>query len=80
MNTDKRKNENPIPYNYKQHMNNAQQEQLRTIEGFGWKIFFIRRPLFKDPVVVVTNQEGSSLGILEKDGRLNLEPNIVIRP
>jgi hypothetical protein len=80
MNQENREKMDAIPKNHKRYMNNAQQDQLRTIEAFGWKIFFIRRPMFKDPVVVVTNQEGSSIGVLEDDGRLNLEPNIIIRP
>jgi len=80
MNKDKRERMVPVPNNYRTYMNEAQQDQLRTIEGFGWKIFFIRRPMFNESLVVVTNQEGSSIGVLEEDGRLNLEPNIDVRP
>ncbi len=79
MNNDKRKGEKPIPNNVKDHLNDAQQAELQTIQGFGWNLKFIRRPLFQERVVVVTNPDGSSIGILEEDGRLNLEPNIVIR-
>ena len=80
MTTEKRERMSPVPKNYRSYMNDAQQCQLRTIEGFGWNVLFIRRPMFNKSVVVVTSQEGNSLGILEEDGRLNLEPNIEIRP
>ena len=79
MTTEKRKRMSPVPKNYRSYMNDAQQSQLRTIEGFGWKVLFIRRPMF-DKSVVVTNQEGNSIGVLEEDVRLNLEANIDIRP
>ncbi len=79
MSTEKREKQKPIPDNYQKYMNEAQKDQLRTIEGFGWKLFFIRRPSFQDPVIVACNQEGTSIGILEEDGRLNLDPNIIVR-
>lgn len=79
MSDDKRKGEKPILDDVKNYLNDAQQAELNTIEGFGWNLKFIRRPLFQETVVVVTNPDGSSIGILEEDGRLNLEPNIKIR-
>lgn len=69
----KRNKSKPIPMDVKEYLNDAQRAQLNKIEGFGWSIKFIRRPLFQEPEVVVTNPEGSSIGILENDGRLNLE-------
>ena len=79
MNDDKRKGENPVPDDIKEHLNYAQLALLRTIEGFGWNLKFIRRPLFRETVVVVTNPDGSAIGILEDDGRLNLDPTIDTR-
>lgn len=79
MSDDKRKGEKPTPDDVKEYLNDAQQAELQTIEGFGWSLKFIRRPLFQETVVVVTNPDGSSIGILEEDGRLNLDPNIEIR-
>ena len=79
MNEDKRNKETPVPDNIKQYLNDAQQAQLKTIEGFGWNLKYIRRPLFQESIVVVTNPDGTSIGILEEDGRLNLESDIEIR-
>lgn len=77
---EKRERKKPLPPNVKKFLNDAQQSQLSTIEGFGWNLKFIRRPLFQNPVVVVVSPDGHSVGILEDDGRLNLEPDIEIRP
>jgi hypothetical protein len=60
-------------------MNDAQLAELHKIERFGWTLVYIRRPLFQESVIVVTGADGKSIGILEDDGRLNLEPDIETR-
>ena len=79
MRDDKRKGEKPIPDNVKDYLNDDQLGKLTAIERFGWTLKYIRRPLFMERVVVVMNPDGSSIGILEEDGRLNLEPDIETR-
>lgn len=76
---DKRKNIAPIPEDIEAHLNESQLCRLRSIEGFGWQLKFIRRPLFQIPVIVVVNAEGTELGVLEEDGSLDLEPSIELR-
>ena len=79
MNDEKRNGNKPIPDNVNNFLNSAQQSELHKIEGFGWSIKYLRHPLFQDPVVFVTSADGKSIGILEDDGRLNLEPDIETR-
>ena len=79
MSDDKRTGDKPVPDDVKRYMNDTQLALLHKIEGFGWSLKYIRRPLFLEPVVVVTNADGSSIGILEEDGRLNLEPDVDMR-
>jgi hypothetical protein len=79
MNDDKRKGDNPIPDDLHEYLSYAQLALLNTIEGFGWSLKYVRRPLFRDSVVVVTSPDGSAIGILEDDGRLNLDPGIETR-
>ena len=79
MSNDKRKGEKPVPDDVNDYLNEAQLAELKTIEGFGWKLKYIRRPVFQQPVIIVTSQDGSSIGILEEDGRLNLDANIDTR-
>lgn len=79
MSEDKRKGDKPVPDNVKNYLNEAQRVALHKIEGFGWSLAYVRRPLFMEPVIVVSNADGSSIGILEDDGRLNLESGIETR-
>ena len=79
MNDEQRSGDKPIPDNINDYLNTAQKAELHKIEGFGWNIKYIRHPLFQDPVVFVTSADGSSIGVLEEDGRLNLEPDIQTR-
>ncbi len=79
MSTEKRKGDKPVPDDVEKYMNDAQLSELHKIEGFGWKLIFVRHPLFQEPVVVVTDANGRSLGVLDDDGRLNLDPDIKTR-
>ena len=42
-------------------------------------VSFVRKPLFQEPVPVVFSAEGDKIGILEEDGRINMEPDIKVR-
>ena len=79
MNDEKRKGVQPVPDNVKTYLNDAQRVALHKIEGFGWSLKYIRRPLFDKVVVVVMNADGSTIGVLEDDGNLNLEPDLDTR-
>ncbi|ABD81453.1 hypothetical protein [Saccharophagus degradans] len=60
-------------------LSELQRLTLHQLEGFGWRLAFVRRPLFQDPIVVVVNCENSKYGVLEDDGSINVEHNIQIR-
>jgi len=79
MTEEKRTSNKPIPDNAANYMNTEQLAELHKIERFGWNIKYIRHPLFQDPVIFVTSADGNSIGILEEDGRLNLEYDIETR-
>jgi len=79
MDDERRKGDKPVPDNIKEYLNDAQLAELHTIESFGWQLKFIRRPLFMEKTVIIMNPEGSQTGVLEEDGRLNLESNINLR-
>ncbi len=76
---DKRKGEMPIPENLEDYLNESQMLTIHRIINFGWEIRFIRRPLFQYPVAVLWNPQGEQIGILEEDGRINLESDIQLR-
>jgi len=79
MGGDNRKGDKPLPDNLDEILNERQKHTLRQMEGFGWHLEFVRRPLFQETVAAVCNAEGNKIGILEKNGNINLEPDITLR-
>jgi hypothetical protein len=79
MDTEKRKGEKPVPDRPEDVLNAMQMRALHQIEGFGWQLKFVRRPMFQEPVPVVCSAEGDKIGTLEEDGRINMEPDIKVR-
>jgi len=79
MDNDKRTGQQAIPDNLEDWLSPEQMQMLHQIESFGWKIKFIRRPVFQDPVIVLVGDDEKKIGILEKDGRINMDPDIVLR-
>lgn len=79
MDKDRRNVDKPIPDNLEDTLNDSQLMALPALERFGWELRFVRRPLFQEAVPVVFNAEGTMVGVLEEDGRLNLEVDVQIR-
>jgi hypothetical protein len=79
MDTDKRKTDKQAPEDLMGLLNQLQILALRQIEQFGWNLEFVRRPMFQNPVAVVTDGRGAKIGVLEEDGRINMEPDIEVR-
>jgi len=77
--TEKRKGMPPIPGDLPEILNDYQIISLHQIENFGWRLHFVRRPLFQDPVVVIINAEGDKLGTLEADGRIEIRHQFDVR-
>ena len=68
-----------IPADLQQRLTELQFLAVRRIENFGWDLKFVRRENLKEPIVVVSNPSGQQLGVLEADGRLNLQHKLKIR-
>ena len=79
LDSEKRKNDKPVPDRLEEVLNEMQMLALHQMEGFGWQLRFIRKPLFQEPVAVVFSAAGDKIGILEEDGRINMEPHIKLR-
>ncbi len=60
-------------------LSETQAQVLRQIEYFGWEIHFVRKPLFQDILPVVMSGDGKSIGVLEVDGRINMQSDVVLR-
>jgi len=79
MGGEKRKGDKPVPDNLNLLLNDLQKYKLHHLEGFGWHLEFVRRPLFQEPTIVVCSPDGRKIGTLEKDGSVNLNPDIKLR-
>lgn len=79
MDKNKRAGQAPIPGNFEEILNEVQLRALRQLEGFGWKLAFVRRPLFQEAVPVVFDVSGKKFGVIEDSGQVNMQVNIVIR-
>ena len=79
MEPEQRHDDSPIPAHFETYLTDDQIRELRKMEGFGWQLKFNRRPLFKPAIVILVNHDNDDIGVLEEDGTLNMEPDIVIR-
>jgi hypothetical protein len=79
MDKDKRKGEKEVPDDLEDVLNGDQLLTLRQIERFGWRLAFVRRPVFQQVVPVVLTSDNQKIGVLEEDGRLNMNPDIKLR-
>lgn len=76
---DKRGSQEPIPSSLEKFLTDAQLESLYHFEDFGWRLVFVRRPLFELATVVMLSPEGKQYAVIDEDGSLNLEPEILMR-
>jgi hypothetical protein len=60
-------------------LNVEQSHQLRAIESYGWRLAFVRRPLFLEAVPVVESPDGSRRCILGVGGELEADPQLPMR-
>ena len=79
MGEEKRNVVSPIPENLKEVLNKAQLMTLHKMEGFGWRLEFVRRPLFQGIVPVLFHPDSKESGVLEEDGTLNMQSKINLR-
>jgi len=79
MDKEKRKGLLAVPKDLTQWLNFDQKSMLSTIENYGWELKFIRRTDQEEPIVIVLNPQGDQIGVLEPDGQLNLDNDIIIR-
>lgn len=68
-----------VPDNLEMLLNEDQTMTLNKIENFGWRLAFIRQPLFQTPVVMVMSPDQDRYGVLEADGGIDMHPEITLR-
>ena len=79
MEIERRGEGNQVPESLNEVLNETQLLALSKMEGFGWVLAFIRRPLFQDIVPVLLHPDRNKLGTLEDGGTINEQPGIEFR-
>ncbi|MCU7797092.1 MAG: hypothetical protein KZQ73_04335 [Candidatus Thiodiazotropha sp. (ex Semelilucina semeliformis)] len=79
MDIEHRSGKKPVPDNLNEVLNAMQLLALQKIERFGWKLKFVRRPLFQDVIPVISCPSDNKFGVLEADGEINMDPNESLR-
>ena len=79
MSTERRKNNTIERAMLIKRLNTDQRITLNNIEKFGWELRFIRQSSFSDSVPIVKGPDGVTIGILEEDGKLNVNIDIQVR-
>ena len=73
LNKENRNRQPPIPENYIDYLSAEQQAALLQAGKFGWRLKFIRRPLFQEPTVVLSRFGGKVMAVLEKNGYVDMD-------
>ena len=77
--SDKRNKQPAVPESMAPFLNDEQLGTLNRMEGFGWHIKFVRRPLFQEPIIALESHGGDKLCILELDGSMNSDTASIVR-
>ena len=76
---ERRVGEVAIPDDMRSELTEMQHQTLSRLEGFGWSVGFVRRPLFQDRVVVLFDQSGQQHAILNEDGEIDKTTELEVR-
>lgn len=60
-------------------LNPDQRHELRAIEGFGWRLAFVRRPLFQEVVPIVESADGRQRYAMDARGQLKTHVPVKVR-
>lgn len=52
---------------------------LEALEIFGWRLAFVRRPLFQAPIPVLFDRDGARHVVIRDDGTLDEHPTLTLR-
>ena len=79
MGEERRKQDNQTHGRLDEILNEAQLVTLNNMQGFGWSLAFVRKPLFQGVVPVLLHADNDNQGTLDEDGKLKVQPDINIR-
>jgi hypothetical protein len=79
MNKDRRENGKLTRDELEKNLNRNQLTALVACQHFGWELKFIRSPLNQEPVPVLYNARIDQIGVMEPDGQINVNSQLVVR-
>jgi len=57
------------------YLNTNQMNTYIYLREIGWRMYFIRRSLLRNNTVVMKSSAGTSIAVIERDGRFTINPN-----
>jgi len=76
---ERRRGQVAIPDDMMDELTEMQHQTLARLEGFGWAVGFVRRPLFQDRVVMLFDPAGQQHAVLNEDGTIDKKTDIPVR-
>ena len=77
---DRRHKQDPIPKNLDQVLNRLQKVAINQLQFLGWRLWFVRRPLFQPVVPVLVNITNNLTAVIGEDGSIDENHGLVFRP
>ena len=76
---DRREGKPAVPDDLERYLNKNQLNAYQSMTNSGWRMYFVRRPMFQHPMAVMINHEGTRIGVLEEEGHVDLNPSLELR-
>lgn len=75
--TDRRRSVDALPS--RDGITPAQRQAIETLEYFGWRLRFVRQPLFRDPIPVLFELGKQRYVLVRGDGSLDESQSLTLR-
>jgi len=76
---DRRIKMEPVPGQLDSILNKLQMSAILQLESIGWRLWFVRRPLFQPVMPVLCNPTNSLTVVIEEDGASNYDHGMSFR-
>lgn len=77
--TERRHGEPAIPNDLDSLLTPAQRHTLEQAESFGWRLAYVRHPLFQTPMVIIARDDDGAFASINEAGELEFSPGLVLR-